>query len=92
MSERNYVQQVLDSLNATTNLESGLADLYALLALVLGRNTTLEDVHDAGSIWRNRAKLDHKSLMPFDRLAVEVQGLDRLYMAAIHAAADEVAG
>jgi len=88
MTEKNYVQPILEALTeALPGCDENLLDLYALLALVKGTKTTLEDVHDAWSVWRALGNPTHKSLIPFDQLTPEVQELDRKYMNAIHAAA-----
>lgn len=88
MTTVNYAQAVLNRLNAASpGLEPDLAQLYALLAMTKGADTSLKDVHDAWALYRNQTKPDHKSLIPFDELAPEVQELDREYMAAIHEAA-----
>lgn len=84
----NYVDAMLDRIwEEYPRLDKGLAELYALLALVKGRETSLEDVHDAWSVWRHRTLPNHRSLVPFDELASDVQELDRPYMEAIHRAA-----
>lgn len=64
--------------------DMGLYRLYALLALTTGKATTLENVHDAWSAWRAATRPDHRSLVPFGLLPVDVQELDRKYMEAIH--------
>lgn len=88
----NYIQQLTRDLSARLpGCEMDLIDLYALLALTRGTETTLKDVHDAWSVWRNTSRPDHKSLIPFDELAPEVQELDRAYMQAIHEAGKAVA-
>ena len=88
MSEPNYVQSVLERLNAASpGLDPDLAQLYALLALTLGVDTSLCDVHEAWAVWRNASNPQHRFLIPFDELATEVQELDREYMLAIHKAA-----
>lgn len=80
----NYVQRIRDALTAELpTLKPDLADMYALLVLTKGVNTTLEDVHDAWSVWRNRTFPEHRSLIPFKELAVDVQELDRKYADAI---------
>lgn len=65
-------------------LDGQLLDLYTLLALTTGEKTTLEDVHDAWSVWRSQTQPDHRSIIPFSELTPEVQELDREYMEAIH--------
>ena len=88
MTDPNYAQAVLNRLNEVSpGLEPDLAQLYALLAMTKGADTTLEDVHDAWALWRNTTNPQHRSLIPFAELTVEVQELDREYMDAIHKAA-----
>lgn len=88
----NYVERVAATLAARLpDCDRTLIDLYTLLALTRGTETTLRDVHDAWSVWRALTKPDHRSLVPFDELTVEVQELDRPYMEAIHEAAGSVA-
>jgi hypothetical protein len=80
----NYVRVVLDRLTSVSpGLDPELARLYALLVLVKGEATTLRDVHDAGSVWRDRTR---PSLIPFEQLSRVVQLLDRPYATAIHKA------
>ncbi len=90
----NYIQQLVTDLkNCLIETDSYMSDcddlieLYALLTFVKGDLTTLKDVHDAWAIWRNRTKPDHKSLVEFDELTLEVQELDRKYMECIHVTA-----
>lgn len=71
--------------------DSVLALLYATLVLVKGTETTLEDVHDAWSVWASRYEPWRKSIVPMGELPEWVQEYDRPYMEAIHAAAKEVA-
>jgi hypothetical protein len=66
----------------------GLFRLYALLALVKGESVTTRDVHDAWAVWMvSRGEGDHESIVPFDRLAPEVQAEDEPFAAAIRRAA-----
>ncbi len=84
----NYIQNVIDDLNELIpGYPPELIDLYALLVLTRGKETTLEDVHDAWAIWKNRIKPNHKSLIPFDELKFEIQERDRKFMVAIHTVA-----
>lgn len=64
-----------------------LLDLYTLLAVARGTDTTLEDVHDAWAVWRNKTEPQHHSLIPFSMLTEKIQKYDRPYQEAIHAAA-----
>lgn len=84
----NYAQAAIERVDAESpGLEPELVRLYALLALVKGARCTLQDVHDAWSIWRIATNPDHRSLVRFSQLAPDVQELDREYMDAIHRAA-----
>ena len=64
--------------------------LYALLVLVRGQHTSLENVHDAWSAWTTAEAPDHRSLVPFAELQPEQQELDRPYLEAIQRAAERV--
>lgn len=87
----NYIEPIVEHLtNALPGCPERLIDLYALLALTRGLDTTLRDVHDAWSIWCHEDNPGHRSLIPFDQLAPEVQELDRKYCEAIRAVASEV--
>lgn len=89
-----YVDRIRAALEAEQpSLDPCLLDLYALLALTRGEDVSLEDVHDAWSIWRARTDPRHHSIVPFKELTTEVQELDRPYADAIHkVAADLRAG
>jgi hypothetical protein len=81
---RNYVNEIRDAVRQELpGIDEDLLDMYSLLVLVKGKETTLEDVHDAWSVWRNLTRPDHKSLIPFSELSEEVQELDRKYTNAI---------
>lgn len=54
-----------------------LIDLYTLLYFVKGSDTTLEDVHNAWAIWRNRNAPAHRNIVPFNELTEVIQELDR---------------
>ena len=79
----NYIEAIKQEL-----MEDGISDEYAnvytLLVLAKGTDTTMEDVHDACAILANPKRPDHKSLIPFWELSHEVQELDRKYMESIH--------
>lgn len=60
-----------------------LMRLYALLALTKGKETSLEDVHDAWATWTAESDDEHKSLIPFNELGKKIQKMDKPYMEAI---------
>jgi hypothetical protein len=64
--------------------------IYAVLALAKGKDTTLEDVHDAWSAWQADMMPDHRSLIPFAELSPQVQAYDQEYCDAIHACSSSV--
>lgn len=63
--------------------------IYAVLALAKGRQTGLEDVHDAWSAWMSGLDPDHRSLRPLAELEPDVQAGDRPYVEAIRRVAEE---
>lgn len=82
--EPTYVQVVLDELaSRLPRCPGALREFYALLVLVRGTAVTLEDVHDAWSVWQRPTRPDHPSLIPFAELSLEKQELDRKYAEAI---------
>jgi hypothetical protein len=84
MADGSYAQRAWMAMNDELEDEPfELITSYALLALVKGDQTTLEDVHDAWSLWRWRARPDHPALLPFERLPAEIQELDQPYLDAI---------
>ena len=89
----NYINNILDTIhNELPGLTPELASFYALLALTKGKDTTLEDVHDAWAVWTVtvRGRPDHPSLVPFIELSYDVQELDRKYTEGIHNAAKTI--
>jgi hypothetical protein len=60
-----------------------LFDLYAVLALVKGKNVTNEDVHNAWATWAITYDPENKSLVPFSRLSIEKQEEDTRFVIAI---------
>ena len=79
-----YAQDTIDRLNREApDQDPDLIRLYALLVLVKGEDTTLEDVHDAWALWRLSTRPDHPDLVPFDQLTSEVQEYDQPYRDAI---------
>lgn len=68
--------------------DEDLARLYTLLVLVKGEECTLEDVHDAWSVWYEKSQpWSRISLVPFDQLSSRERELNRPFMEAIHKAA-----
>lgn len=87
----NYIQEIAERLEEKLpGLPEELLDLYVLLVVTTGVNTTLENVHDAWSIWANTVNGEHKSLIPFRELTLAVQELDRPYCDAIVELAKEL--
>ncbi len=77
-----YIQDIKDELQKYFKFNEtyvDLLDVYALLVLIKGERCTLEDVHDAWSVWQNNLDQEHRSLKPFDELTLEVQLLDEKY-------------
>lgn len=84
LAPANYIQHMIDFIrDELPGIDPGLAELYALLALTRGGECTLQDVHDAWGVWRNRTNPEHQSLVPFHALRPEVQLLDGDYRDAI---------
>lgn len=89
----NYVQIALGRLyDKLPDLDPELAQLYALLAMTTGTQTTLRDVHEAWALWRNTTNPGHRSLIPFHELSHEVRELDRPYCDAIIEVARSLVG
>ena len=86
----NYIEQVREDLAKRIDVEPALLDLYALLAIVRGTQTTWEDVHDAWAVWRNQTQPDHQSIVPFEDLSKRVQAMDQEYAEAIKETAREI--
>jgi hypothetical protein len=63
--------------------------VYAVLALAKGAEVTPEDVHDAWAAWECDRKPQSPSIVPFDRLAPEVQCMDEPFVEAIRQVARE---
>jgi hypothetical protein len=62
----------------------GLFRNYALLALVKGRATTREDVHDAWVLWMVEQDDSHQALRPFSELSNDQKSQDEPFLRAIH--------
>lgn len=84
----NYVAPIVTRLEQN-GIDPDPANLYALLVLTKGVNTTLANVHDAWALWRQRTNPNHPALIPFEDLVEDVQELDRPYMELIHKIAGE---
>lgn len=69
-----------------------LLDLYTLLVLVTGEETTLKNVHDAWAVWSNRTDPTHRSIVPLEDLPPATQELDRTYVEAIRLTAHQLRG
>lgn len=83
----NYVEhakeKLVGALGEEYAVEKDLLDLYTLLVLVKGKDCTLEDVHEAWSVWTNKSRPQHNSLIPFAYLSEDIKEYDRPYATAI---------
>jgi hypothetical protein len=87
----NYIDAIVEELGRIMpTLPVELLDVYALLVLTKGTETTSENVHDAWSVWQNNVNPTHKSLLPFKSLTKEIQELDDEYRDKIHYVADKM--
>lgn len=86
----NYIDEVKRRLSKEIKVNNNLLDLYCLLVLTKGQNTTLKDVHDAWAFDKNRTFPEHRSLVPFNELSYEVQMKDLPFLNAIKKVAKEV--
>ena len=84
----NYIEKIKEELAKKIDVENDLLDLYTLLVFVKGKDTTLQNIHDAWAIWRNNTKPDHKSIVHFSELTPEIQEMDREYTEAIKETAE----
>ncbi len=66
-----------------TRNDQRLYRLYAVLGQAKGPSVTREDVHNAWSAWQSDTGPNHRSIIPFDELAPDVQALDQPYVDAI---------
>lgn len=71
-----------------SNDAQALYRLYSLLVLATGTQTTLENVHDAWSVWMTTVDARHPALVPFNKLSAEKQEEDRPYRDAIRRVAE----
>ena len=93
-----YIDRVVEKVAKETGLKGkNLIRLYALLVLVKGENTTLEDIHDAWSMDMNFKEKnaycyghEHKSIVPFERLSRETQDKEIEYLNAVRKIAKEI--
>ena len=86
----NYIDALADRIEKSLASElrpkhhaKSLYRTYALLALVKGKDVTLENVHDAWSSWKAATDPDHESIRPFVELDQQTKEKDRPYVNAI---------
>ena len=60
----------------------------ACVSASTGTPITNEAIHDAWSIWKNTIDNTHKSIIPYNKLSIEIQELDTPYTDAVNRAAD----
>lgn len=77
---KNYIQILKEEVQMKMKVNKNLLELYTLLILTKGEDTTLSDVHDAWSIDKNRTFPEHWSIVPFEKLSKETQEKDQYYL------------
>jgi hypothetical protein len=87
---QNYIEEARKILEKKSDCHGSLLDLYTLLVFVKGKDVNWKDVHDAWAVWKNNEMPDHKSLIPYEALTLEVQELDKEYADAIAKTAEEL--
>lgn len=96
---KNYIENIVGMLSDkldwypmdTEVKNKMLLNMYAVLVLTKGEDTTDEDVHDAWSASENTfGNINHRSIIPFDELTKEVQKLDEPYTEAIRQVARQI--
>lgn len=60
-----------------------LMNIYAVLALAKQDRITNEDIHNAWAAWMSNSNPDHKSITPYNELAVDVQAQDTPFKEAV---------
>lgn len=88
----NYIDEVKAEFSKHCQMGKAMTELYALLALVKGEETTLADVHDAWAMnmnknWDREQFGEHYSMVPFEQLKPETAAKDQKFVDAIHATA-----
>lgn len=96
-SSDNYISIISDRIRSCLEPEEipdkGLEllfGIYAVLALTKGADVTDRDVHDAWSLWATLYEPDSDSLVPFNKLADDVQSKDSKFTEAIVKIAKEL--
>jgi hypothetical protein len=86
----NYVSEIAQRIRREVPQEvlpEGDTDLlflmYAVLALVVGKDVRAEDVHDTWSAWMTYRDPSHQSIKPFAQLDPEIKKTDQPFVDAI---------
>ena len=94
-----YLRQIADEIRLRigdaefTDYDAApLFDLYAVLALAKGVDTTARDVHDVWVAWMLARGTSHPAMVPYDELSPEVQAADEPFAEAIRAVARSADG
>lgn len=83
VESKRYQKALTELSSKLPKLDSRLVALYAQLAVTTGQDTTLENVHDAWSIYTEAKNPSHKSLVKFVELTAETQAKDAPFKDAI---------
>ena len=81
------IQRTADPESQPPDEDLSLYRQYAVLLLAKGTGVTLEDVHNAWAAWASDHDDEHRNLIPFKELSLNVQRKDQPYVDAIHTVA-----
>lgn len=95
---KTYIDEIVETVSTKLHIKNKeLSRLYALLVLTKGERITLKDVHDAWAMSMNFRPTteycyghNHKSIVPFDELAQDVQNKDKNYVRKLIEIAKEI--
>lgn len=93
----NYLDLLAAEIQRTADPEASPPDedlplyrQYAVLLLAKGAEVTSEDVHNAWAAWASEHDPEHRNLLPFKELSLNVQQWDETYAEAIRTVAQRL--
>ena len=84
------IESELESVDTPHTEELVLYRLYALLVLIKGEDVSLENVHDAWSVWMASVNPHNSDIVPFSSLDAATRLKDMPYMRVIATVAREI--